>query len=206
MKSNFTKINKSLEKDRYFSTIWCTLDSSVKPYLQEILRPLQQYSEWLSTFGDSKKDGKYLPHISLRYLGFTDELSKQKLIDDKNSFSKAIDMSEITKIELGDINIWEQAINNKVVTARLSWKILDLNPLKIIHDNLLKVSGYQFFENLEGENYNPHISLGQINLEKNNYQKVKEYLNNQQFKIQTVKLDKFAINYATKEQREEIAL
>ncbi len=204
--ANFSKIYKSLEKDRYFSTIWCTLDLSVIPYLQKTLKPVQKYCDWLSTFGSWETDAKYLPHISLRYLGFTDELNKERLLADRERFSQAITNAKVTEIELGRIGIWEQKIDKKITVARLNWDILNLAPLKRIHSQLLEIPGYQFFESLEGEKYNPHISLGQINLEDDNYAKVKNYLVNQPFKTQNVKLDKFAINYASKEFREEFKL
>jgi len=57
------------------------------PYLQEKLKPIRQYCDWLSTFGDWDVNAKYLPHISLRYLGFTDELDKEKLLFDRNKFT-----------------------------------------------------------------------------------------------------------------------
>ncbi|MFA7301285.1 MAG: hypothetical protein WC069_03180 [Candidatus Shapirobacteria bacterium] len=206
MSSNFSKIHKSLDGVRYFSTVWCTLDPSVIPYLQTILKPVLQYCNWLSVFGDSKVDSKFLPHITLRYLGFTDELDKNKIINDKSKFSTIINSQTIKSLTLGKISIWEKIVDSKIVTARLNWQIIDSSVLKSLHNSLLAVEGYQFFEDLESNNFSAHISLGDINLNNDNLAKVKEYLSIQNFINQKVNLSHFAINYATPNNREEILL
>lgn len=206
MSSNFSKIHKSLDGVRYFSTVWCTIDPSVIPYIQTILKPVSPYCNWLSTFGDSKIDSKFLPHISLRYLGFTDELDKNQIINDKSNFISVINNQPIKSLILGKITVWEKIVDNKVVVARLNWQIVNSSVLKNIHQNLLSVAGYQFFTDLEGDNFSAHISLGDINLDNNNLAKVKEYLSVQNFANQKVNLSHFAINYATPNSREEILL
>jgi 2'-5' RNA ligase len=204
--NNFSKIYKGLEKERYFTTIWCTLNENVIPGLQEYLKPIQKYCEWLSTFGDWQSNPRFLPHISLRYLGFTDELTKEKLVADKERFIDAIRDSKVKKIELDYIGTWEQKADGVLTKASLNWRISELKPLKEIHKRLLEIPGYQFFQSLEGDNYSPHISLGQIKLENDNYETVIEYLNSHKFPSQKVKLEKFAINYADKDFREEFVL
>lgn len=206
MYSNFTKTYQSLEKDRYFSTVWCTLDPDVVPYLQTILKPVLPYCNWLSTFGNSKKDSKFLPHISLRYLGFTDELDKKQIINDKSNFSAVVNNQLIKSLILGKISVWEKIVDKKVVVARLNWEIVDTSVLKNIHQSLLSVAGYQFFTDLEGDNFSAHISLGDINLDNDNLTRVKEYLSTENFVNQKVNLSHFAINYTSPNNREEILL
>jgi len=206
MSSNFSKKYKSLEKDRYFSTVWCTLDILVIPFLQNKLKPILHYCNWCSTFGDSGVNSKFLPHITLRYLGFTDELDKNQIINDKSKFSSVIKNIPIKTLNLGKISIWKKIIGNKIVVARLNWEIIDSSVLSNIHQNLLNIGGYQYFDDLEGKNYTAHISLGDINLDNDNLSKVKEYLSKQNFVSQKVNLQNFAINYATPTEREEVLL
>lgn len=202
----FSKINPDLGKGRYFTTVWCTLDSKVFPFLHQVLEPIVPYCNWLSTYGDSVKDSKYLPHISLRYLGFTEELDKERLVRDAKLFSAAINKIKVKEIEVGEINIWERRIGNQLLTARLNWRITDKQPLINLHNQLLTIPNYQFFENLEGNNYSPHISLGEVNIDRDNYERVKQCLNGQTFSPMMVALTSFAINYTGPNFREEILL
>ena len=205
----FTKTYPSLISGRYFSTIWCSLDPKVFPVIHKYLEPIQKYCNWLCTFGDGQVDSKFIPHISLRYLGFTDELDKKQIFDEKVKFeeavSNAIKKVGSNEIVLNGVATWERKVNEKVVDARLSWKIEEKTILVQIHRELLRIPNYQLIENLESNNYNPHISLGQIKLVDDNYEKVLKHIDTPMNKI-SVKLSDYAINYATPEQREEVRL
>jgi 2'-5' RNA ligase len=205
-KNTYSKVNTNLVSGRYFSTVWCTLDSAVWPKLHHDLAPIKMYCRWLSTFGDSGMDSKFLPHITLRYLGFTDELNKNKLLNDIDSFKKVVEDVITKDVELGKFTVWKKIVDGKVVGARLNWKIINIDQLKLIHTRLLGISGYQFFEELEGDNYNPHISLGEVLLESNNLEEVEKYFDILNTETVAVKLANFAINYATKLGREEFVL
>ena len=85
-------------------------------------------------------------------------------------------------------------------------KIINKEVLIDIHKKLLQVKGFQFFSELEGDKYIPHLSLGSITLEGNNYIKVKEYLESLPNTNRVASIDQFALNYTSHKGRESILL
>jgi hypothetical protein len=210
MKSLYSKTYPDLISGRYFSTVWCTLEENAFPVIHNYLNNIVQNCDWLCTFGDASLDSKFMPHISLRYLGFTDELDKSVIISNIDVFTIAIkngiNNSKNPYLELGEVKLWERLNGSEVVVSRLSWSIKDDAILRSIHSELLKISGFQLIQNLESQNYNPHISLGQVNLTNNNHEIVTNFLKNNKLEDLKVKISNFAINYATPTLREEFQL
>lgn len=203
----YKKIYKQLQSGRYFYTIWCTLDRSCIPIIRKSLEPFLPYCKWVSTYVKPESDSKNFPHITLRYLGFSDELDTKNVKKDKEKFERAIRNIKLNEVTVRKFQIWKKYENGILIKAMLNWEILDNTSLIEIHNSLLKVSGYYFFAELEGENYHPHISLGEINLEdEENLGKVEELLKNIKAEMRKFRLENFALNLADKKEREEIRL
>ncbi len=199
-------IYTNLQGGRYFYTIWCTLDKSCIPIIRELLEPIIPYCRWVSTYVETKSDSKNFPHITLRYLGFADELDKGDIKKDKSKFENAISNVEFDEITVGKFQVWKRYDKDTLTKAMINWEIIDDENLTKIHNSLLNVPGYYFFEELEGENYHPHISLGEINLEEGNLGKVEELLEKIKAEKRGYKLENFAVNLADKGKREEVRL
>jgi 2'-5' RNA ligase len=196
---------KNLQKGRWFFTVWVALPEESREIIKNNIKELQPYCEWLSTMaGNHSKD---IPHVSLRYLGFSDELKHEDVKKDKELFENALKEVQDFDIEVGKVNLWTRQSEGIVTVARLNWQITKPEPFIAIHKALLKVPGYYLFEELEQENYNPHISLGAINMENySNYEIVKEYLDKKNFKKNRFTLKNFALNLTSPERTEVIPL
>ncbi len=195
----------NLQKGRWFFTVWTSLPSESKKTIQENLAPFKPYCEWISTMADNHS--KDTPHITLRYLGFCDELSIEEVKKDTKKFKSAINDVTNLDIEVGEVGLWVKETEGKIVSARLNWKITDPKPFIELHRSLLKVPNYYYFNNLEGDNYVPHISLGSIDLsDENNLSKVRDYLNIKIFVPQRYVLKDFALNLTSPEYTEVIRL
>lgn len=205
MKYTFRKIYPDLEQDRWFFTVWVALPEESREVIREKLQPLLPYCEWVSTLsGNHSKD---IPHISLRYLGFSDELNHEDVKKDKLLFEKALKNVSDMEIELGDMGLWTVEENGKVKVARLNWKILKPGPFINLHKALLQIPQYDFFEKIENDNYTPHISLGAVDMSSyDNYIKVKDYL--EQIPLSTHKfvLKDFALNLTAPTHTEVVPL
>ena len=203
----YKKIYKNLEKGRYFYTIWCTLDKSCILIIRKLLRPILPYCKWVATFIEPESDSKNVPHITLRYLGFSDELNEESVKDDKKKFEKAIKAIKLNEITVRKINIWKKYDKGILVKAMLNWEIIDDVNLIKIHNSLLKIPRYYFFEELEGKNYHPHISLGEIDIDKvGDLEKVERFIGKLEKGRRRFTLRNFAINLASKKKREVISL
>lgn len=205
MNKTFKRVHPTLQKNRWFSTIWVALPKESNIYIKRYLEQIVPYCEWVSTF--SNNPSRDTPHITLRYLGFSDELSFENTKKDSHLFRKAIqDVSDI-EIELKDINIWKRKQNGKVVVARLNWEITKKEPFIKLHKELLKIPNYYLFDSLEQENYTPHISLGAIDLsDEKNLDIVDSYLQTTKFETIKFKLNDFGLNLTSPEHTEVIAL
>jgi len=200
-------IYKNLQNDRYFYTIWCRLDRSCIPIIRKSLKLIIPYCKWVSTYAETKSDSKNVPHITLRYLGFADKLDKGDIKKDRNKFEKVINDVRLNEISVGKFRIWKKYEDRILVKSMLNWEIIDNTSLVKIHRELLMITGYYFFDELEGENYHPHISLGEINLEEEgNLGKVEKLLENIKAQKMKFRLENFAINFADKGKREEVRL
>lgn len=201
----FRKKYQDLEKGRWFFTVWVSLPDEARNIIRENLEPLIHYCEWISTLaGNHSKD---IPHISLRYLGFSDELTHVEVKKDKPLFEKAIKGVSDLEIELGPMNLWTREREGKVTVARINWQILEPKPFIDLHKALLSVPNYYIFENLENENFNPHISLGEIDMSNySNYEHVKNYLDRKEFKTNKFILKDFALNLTSPEHTEVVPL
>jgi 2'-5' RNA ligase len=196
---------KNLQTGRWFFTVWVALPEESKEIISNYIRDLQPYCEWLSTLsGNHSKDS---PHISLRYLGFSDELSPEKVKKDKKLFEDVLREVEDFEIEVEKVTLWTRESNGRVTVARLNWEIRKQEPLVAIHEALLKVPGYYLFEELEQENYVPHISLGSVDMSNySNYETVKRLLNNKDFLKHRFTLKDFALNLTSPESTEVVPL
>lgn len=202
----YKRIYKQLQSGRYFYTIWCRLDDSCIPIIQKSLETVIPYCKWVSTYVETESDSKNVPHITLRYLGFADELDAKNVKKDKEKFERAIRNIKLDEITVGKFQIWKRYDKGTLTKAMLNWEIIDDENLLEVHNSLLKIPGYYFFEELEGENYHPHISLGEINLEEGNLGKVEELLGNIKAEKRKLRLENFAINLADKDKREGVYL
>lgn len=174
---NHKNIYTDLEPNRNFYTVWAKLPKEAESFIHEYLGTIKDSLIWASTY--SGEFSRRTPHITLRYLGYFDELNREKINIDISKFKEEIRGVSPVNLELGNIEILTKYLNGKLIKARLSWEILNANEIKEIHDKLLKVAGYDYFSNLEGENFHPHISLG--NIDPNNsksLERVKEYMEN----------------------------
>lgn len=194
-----------LQKNRWFYTVWVALPEETRNTIQENLRELKPYCEWISTMaGNHSKD---IPHISLRYLGFSDEVELEEVKKDADKFSNAIKTVQDLEIEVKDFNLWTKETNGVVTVARLNWQITNPKPFIELHNALLTVPNYYLFESLEQENYSPHISLGSVDMSNsNNYKIVKEYLENKEFEAMKYTLNDFALNLTSPEYTEVVSL
>jgi len=178
MLMNFKNTYTDLELNRNFYTVWARLPKDVEVFIHEYLKPIKDSLVWASTY--SGELARRTPHITLRYLGYLgylDEINREKIDIDVSKFKEEIRDVNSINLELGNIEIFEKYLDGKLVKARLTWKILNADEIRETHNKLLKVEGYDFFVNLEGDNFRPHISLGSIdptNLE--NINRVKEYI------------------------------
>lgn len=164
-----------LVPNRNFYTIWAKLPKEAETFIHEYLSPIKDSLEWASTF--SEELTSKTPHITLRYLGYLDEINKEKINIDVAKFKKELKDIILLNLELGKIEIYTDYLEGKLSKVRLSWEILDITKLREIHNKLLKVEGYDFFTKLEGDNFHPHISLGSINpVNIMNIEKVKQYI------------------------------
>lgn len=205
---NFRNLYNRLEPGRYFYTIWVALPDLVIPVIKQNLSSLLPFCNWISTFVEDD-DSKKIPHITLRYLGYEDEVLKDNIISQKFAFEKALSTLAVEDLILGDFRLWTRKENEVIVNARLNWEIKNPKSLVLIHNALLTIKGFDFFINLEGENYSPHISLGSVDLNRSeNLPCVSEYL--EKLKIGNIRLNlkDYAINLASKDnsKRREISL
>jgi len=152
-----------LQKGRWFFTVWVALPEKAREIIQSNIKELETYCEWLSTM--TENHSKDIPHISLRYLGFSDELEHEDVKKDTKLFESVLKEIKDFEIELGKVSLWTREQNGKVIVARLNWEITNPDPFTAIHNALLKVPGYYLFDELEQENYKPHISLGAVDMD-----------------------------------------
>lgn len=172
---NYKKIYIELEPNRNFFTAWTKLPKEAELFIHEYLSPIKDSLLWASTYSGDL--ARRTPHITLRYLGYLDEINREKIREDVVRFKEILKGINSFTLELGKIEIFTKYLNGKLVKARLSWEVLNADEIKEIHKKLLKVAGYDFFSNLEGENFHPHISLGNIDpTNDENMNKVKEYI------------------------------
>jgi 2'-5' RNA ligase len=172
---NYKNIYTDLEPNRNFYTVWARLPKDAEVFIHEYLSPIKDSLLWASTY--SKDFTSKIPHITLRYLGYLDELNRGKINLDVEKFKKELNGWKSCELELGNIDMYYEYSEGKLSVVRLFWKIQDTSELKEVHERLLKVEGYDFFSSLEGENIHPHISLGNIdptNIE--NMNRVIEYI------------------------------
>lgn len=203
--SHFKGEYNSLEIDRYFSTIWVELPSRSKSIIRDLTGDFEPYCNWLSAF--SKDRSKCTPHISLRYLGFSDELDFDQIKEDKGKFKKAVEEYRDINLRLGGLSLYIKKENGKRKAVRINWDILNGDKLVQIHKRLLKIPGYYFFRGLEGKNFTPHISLGSVDLSApGNYKNVFQIIECQEVKEYSFRKKKFAINLAKKERGEVVFL
>ena len=196
---------QNLQKDRYFFTVWTSLPKESVVVIRDNISPLKPYCDWLSTMAENHS--KDIPHITLRYLGFSDELDFEEVKKDTDKFKAAISTVKDLQIEVGDVTLWTRETEGKVVTARLNWKITDPLPFINLHKSLLAIPNYYLFENLEKDNYVPHISLGAVNLSDDyNLTKVKEYIDKTVFKPRRYVLKDFALNLTSPDRTEVVIL
>ncbi len=168
-------IYTDLEPNRNFYTVWAKLPKEAEGFIHEYLSPIKDSLVWASTY--SGEFARRTPHITLRYLGYLDEINIDKINIDVSKFKEEIKDVDSINLDLGEIEIFEKYLDGKLVKARLTWKILNADEIRETHNNLLKVDGYDFFSDLEGDNFHPHISLGNIdptNIE--NMNRIKEYI------------------------------
>ena len=192
----FLKTHRDLEPGKYFNTVWVKLPDDVLEYLQRVLDPIKSNLKW--SVLDDGQGAHSVPHITLRYLGYDSADLRQKMKSDEVKFRKIIRIYSPMEIQLGEVFIWEGVDSNGNKTYRLNWKIVDRKKLTELHQELLKILGYDLFKSLEQENYTPHISLGEINLKAaGNVDQVKEYLNNLSENVQTVVLKDFGLNFSS---------
>ena len=174
---SYKNIYTDLEPNRNFYAVWSKLPKAAESFIHEYLGPIKDSLVWASTY--SGELARRTPHITLRYLGYLDEINREKINIDVLKFKEEVREVDSIHLELGNIDIFTKSIDGKLVKARLTWEISNIEEIKEIHNKLLKVDGYDFFSNLEGENFHPHISLGNIdttNIE--NMNRVKEYIEN----------------------------
>lgn len=172
---NYKNIYIDLEPNRNFYTVWARLPKDAEKFIHEYLGPIKDSLTWASTY--SGELARRTPHITLRYLGYFDEINREKIDTDVSKFKEVLKDVDSINLELGNIGIFTKYIEGKLVKARLSWEILNVKEIKEIHEKLLKVEGYDFFSNLEGESFHSHISLGNIDPTNiKNLNKVKEYI------------------------------
>ena len=196
--TKFTAVYPKLD-GRYFHTIWCRLPNAANSFIHKILKPIEPYCSRLATFMPDDYDSLNHLHVTLRYLGYADELSEEQIIADLDQFKAAVSKYMPLKLGLGKINIWHG--NEKV---RLNWEVLNPQVLKQIHLSLLEIPGYAFFSELEGENYSAHISLGDVDTAK--LHEAKEYLSTLEDTSATYEINQLEINLASPQQRKTIAL
>ncbi len=196
---------KNLQKGRWFFTVWVALPEESRKIIRENIKDLQPYCEWLSTLaGNHSKD---IPHISLRYLGFSDELLHDDVKKDQKLFESALSEVKDFDIEVGKVSLWTKESEGKVIAARLNWEITKPQPFIAIHTALLKVPGYYLFEELEQENFVPHISLGAVDMSNySNYAHAKELLDKKRFDTHKFTLRNFALNLTSPEYTDVVPL
>lgn len=190
---NYKNIYTDLEPNRNFYTVWAKLPYDAEKFIHDYLFPIKDSLIWASTYtGDIARK---TPHITLRYLGYLDEINKEKIREDVVRFKEILKGINSFTLELGNIEVFTKYLNGKLVKSRLTWEVLNANEIKEIHKKLLNVAGYDFFSNLEGENFHPHISLGNIDpTNEENMNKVKEYIEknkveNQKYLIKDIELN-----------------
>lgn len=188
--------------NRYFHTIWAALPEEANDHMHEFLAPSRPFCTRLATHVDDKNDSLNKLHITLRYLGYSDELDAKQIREDVPAFKSAVVPLLPFELNLGAVTIWQRDGR-----ARLNWTIQNSDQLMQVHEALLQVSGYAFFSNLEGEHYSPHISLGEIDMsEPENLTHVQEYLVSLKVAEHVYQVDKLAINLAFPDRRESIVL
>ncbi len=190
---NYKNIYTDLEPNRNFYTVWVRLPKDVEEFIHEYLKPIKDSLVWASTY--SGELARRTPHITLRYLGYLDEINREKIDMDVSKFKEEIRDLDSINLELGKIEIFEKYLDEKLVKARLTWKILNADEIRETHNKLLKVDGYDFFSNLEGENFHPHISLGNIDINNSdNLERIKKYIEsnkveNKKYKVNNIELN-----------------
>lgn len=118
-------------------------------------------------------------------------------------------LSEIKdfEIEVGKVTLWTRENEGKVTVARLNWHIVNTEPLINMHKALLTVPGYYLFKELEQEKYNPHISLGAVDMtDYSNLEHVQNYLDNKEFETHKFTLKDFALNLTSVQHTEVVPL
>ena len=184
---------KYLEPNRNFYTVWTRLPEEAKIFIHDYLSPIKDDLIWASTY--SGELARRTPHITLRYLGYLDETDRDKIEKDISKFKEEVVDIHSFNIELGNIEIYTEYLEGKLSKARLSWEILNIKELREIHNKLLNVEGYDFFSNLEGENFHPHISLGNIDFNNpDNLERVKKYIESNKSGYKEYKINNIEIN------------
>jgi len=167
----------SLEEGKYFNSVWLKLPDEPSEFLRKILIPIRQLCNWCVFYDDSWAHNNV--HISLLYLGYDSKDLRVKMKQDIPMFKKIVCKHVPLRIHLKNISIWKKIIDGRIIQATLEWKFVDKELLKEFHYNLLQIPGYDFFEELEGKNFNPHITLGELNLNlENALSKSQKYLEN----------------------------
>jgi len=190
---NHKNIYTSLEPNRNFYTVWAKLPNDAEVFIHEYLKPIKDNLIWASTY--TGEVARRTPHITLRYLGYLDEIDRDKIEKDISRFKEELGDINSFNIELGNIDIYTEYLEGKLSKAKLSWEILNINELREIHNKLLRVDGYDFFSNLEGDNFHPHISLGNIDINNSdNLERIKKYIESNKVENKKYKVKNIEIN------------
>lgn len=191
---------------QYFDTLWVALPDSSLLYLKEALSPIRPWCDWCIGVDNGNKPNT-IPHITLRYLGYSSTELREKIFDKIDEFRNVIQKNTSVGLDVGELVIWQNSPEASIREARINWKIYNHTVLRNIHQQLLEVKGFSFFRSLEGDNFTPHITLGKVNLENTaSLGEIQDYLESIPIQKFTFYLESFQINLASKDEKQNIRI
>lgn len=203
------KFNNHYERlvpGKYFDTLWVALPDSSLLFLKEALSPIRSWCEWCIGVDDGNKPNT-IPHITLRYLGYDSIELREQILNNIDGFRDVIQNHMPLELHVSELFIWQSPPETPTPQARINWKIENHSNLTKIHHQLLEIQGFSFFQDLEGDNFTPHITLGKVNLEKTESLKnIQNYFGSISMKKFTIYLENFQINLASIVEKDNIRI
>lgn len=190
--NHYSNIYKGLEPNKYFYTIWSLIPNEYSQAVKNYLDPVGKHLEWY--LGNSKER---IPHITLRYLGYESDELKNKMISEKEDFEKIISKYSPIDISFGKIKIYYPK-DKTYPPNKISTQVTDgMDKLRSLHKELLGLSGYSFYEDLEDGNFAAHLSVGKLDtINKEESEKVVgEYLSGHDIDLASYTLKVFELNF-----------
>ncbi len=121
--------------------------------LESILEPVKKYFDCPRL--------KHQPHISCRYLGYRDEADFERIREIIPLLKEIYDKFLPIECSVGRLfTSWEPNPNYK---SKLLMVKMQSPKLKLLHEEILqKTKKFSVFSGVEGENFNPHFTLGSL--------------------------------------------